>query len=61
MALQSCHECGTEVSTWAAVCPKCGCPTQSETTRGDQSNAARLVFYIFVLLLVLVCALVMFG
>ena len=61
MALQPCRECGTEVSTQAEACPNCGCPTRSETTRGYLSNSAGLVFYIFALLLALVCALVMFG
>lgn len=34
MALYKCHECGTEISTEAKSCPKCGAKTTSKTGCG---------------------------
>ena len=34
MALISCQECGSQVSDVANKCPKCGCPTTSNSSSG---------------------------
>ena len=31
MALRKCKECGSQVSSQAAICPKCGAPTKRKT------------------------------
>lgn len=35
MALQPCRECGTEVSTEAAACPKCAAPLKPVKPKGE--------------------------
>jgi uncharacterized paraquat-inducible protein A len=32
MAMQKCKECGNEVSSKAAACPKCGAPVEKKTS-----------------------------
>lgn len=39
MALIRCIECGNEVSSYANVCPKCGCPVQKSI---DSENDGKL-------------------
>lgn len=50
MALLKCHECGSDVSSTAATCPKCGARVRS--TRNRIRKAGRIVWYIL-------CALVL--
>lgn len=50
MALLKCHECGGEVSSSAATCPKCGAGVRS--ARNRIGKAVRVVWYI-------ICALVL--
>lgn len=38
ISLIPCPDCGTEVSRWAVMCPKCGCPGEAiaESARRDE-------------------------
>ena len=47
MALIKCPECGTEVSSSAAACPKCGYPVQAK-------RSARIHWVVLVVLILFV-------
>lgn len=38
MPLIKCIECGNEVSTYADICPKCGCPVQKSINTANNCN-----------------------
>ena len=40
MALVNCFECGHEVSTRAAACPSCGCPTTRQEAARTATNSS---------------------
>ncbi len=54
MALIKCHECGTEVSSEAAACPKCGHPLKAKPSGGinmqDPVHAIGVVLVVIILL-----------
>jgi hypothetical protein len=41
MALVKCHECGSEVSTEAVACPKCGAPVRPHAAQATQAEASK--------------------
>src|SRR5438067_524254 len=43
MGLEPCSDCGTQVSTAAAACPKCGRPQLIVTARAAQGSAGNVV------------------
>lgn len=57
MALIQCPECGTEVSSEAAACPKCGYPLKSKPSGGinmkDPVHFIGVVLLVFILLLII--------
>ena len=38
MPLIKCVDCGNDVSSYADVCPKCGCPVQKSISKAENSN-----------------------
>jgi ribosomal protein L40E len=50
MALKACQECGTQISTSAASCPKCGAPNLPPKKRDAISSLARWFIIIFVII-----------
>lgn len=57
MALQPCRECGTEVSSEAAACPKCAAPIKPVKPKGEgvflrTLNCGCIVAIIFVAVVV---------
>jgi uncharacterized membrane protein YvbJ len=52
MALISCYECGTQVSTDAAACPKCGAPNKNSNQISEKQPArTRPIFKVLAVLL----------
>lgn len=55
MALIQCPECGTEVSSEAAACPKCGHPLRAKPSGGinakDPVHVIGIVLVIIILLI----------
>lgn len=39
MALIKCEECGKEISSYATVCPNCGCPVNGGTSNENEHNS----------------------
>ncbi len=50
MALKSCSECGAEVSTKAAACPKCGAPVKASNIGCAIVAAIGLVIFVIILI-----------
>ena len=58
MALQSCRECGQQVSTEAATCPRCGVPNPTASppvasTQGDKRRSLGIWIFLFLVVVVL--------
>ena len=60
MALVKCPECGTDVSSEAAACPKCGHPLQAKPAGGvNPKDPVHLIGIILVAIILIGC--ILFG
>ena len=59
MALIKCHECGSEVSTEATACPKCGAKPKAHF--GERSGSVTAITWVIALLVVLLVLLAEVG
>lgn len=55
MAMIQCRECGSDISSEAKLCPRCGCPSKVKKT-----IPKKLIVFVLIALMTILCAVIVF-